>query len=341
MQLRSIPLRQKSSVRLDQPWQSYGSAGRARLATAVSSKGKHGEFVRWRTSRLQLEGRCASFRNMKGVPPPGTDHLRAPVLIIGAHRSGTTATVQALKLLGLQIGQRLDSHDEPRELQRLHEDYLHGQGASWHDPAAFLDSMRSAQGAQACVEYLRENLDPGLSVFGYRKNLLGLWLKARLRFGKAWGWKEPRTTLFAHCWLELFPQARLLHIVRNPLAVATSLQKRELEFQAKGDAPSGRLQDFNYCLSLAVTYVEVGEALAKDTPHYRRIRFEDIQADPTRQLSKAAQFCELRFTPAQIKRAAATIWPQIPDTPDHISKARELLAQYPVAIKLGYGGDSP
>lgn len=279
---------------------------------------------------------------MKGATlPPRIRQLRPPVLIIGAHRSGTTATARALRLLGLQIGQRLDSHDEPRELQRLHEQYLRRVGASWHDPAPFLNSVQSAEGAQNCVKYLSENLDADLSVFGYRKNFSGLWLKTRLRFGWPWGWKEPRTTLFARCWLELFPQARILHIVRNPLAVATSIQKRELEFQAKGDAPSGRVQDFPRCLNLAITYVEAGEDLARDTPYYRRIRFEDIQADPTRELTLAAQFCELQFSSEEMKGAAATIRSDRPDALKNISNARELLAQYPVAIKLGYGGDLP
>ena len=48
--------------------------------------------------------------------------------------SGTTATAHALELLGLQIGQDLDSHREPRGLQKLHEDYLRKLGAAWYSP---------------------------------------------------------------------------------------------------------------------------------------------------------------------------------------------------------------
>jgi hypothetical protein len=294
------------------------------------------------TRRLQLRRRYASLRDMHEVTlPPRLHQMRPPVLIIGAHRSGTTATARALRLLGLQIGQRLDSHDEPRELQRLHERYLRHLGASWHGPAPFLNSLESAEQARDCVKYLLENLDPNLAILGYRNNFLGFWLRTRLRFGRPWGWKEPRTTLFARCWLKVFPQARILHIIRNPLAVAASIQKRELEFQAKGDAPSGQLQDFNHCLNLAIVYVEAGEDLAKETPHYCRIRFEDIQDDPIRQLAQAAQFCELRFTSAQLKRAAATIRSAQPDVLKDISNARALLARYPVAIRLGYGNDLP
>src|SRR5437764_14890608 len=99
---------------------------------------------------------------------------------------------------------------------------------------------------------MRENFRADLRVLGYRNNLKGWWLKRRVRKGVAWGWKEPRTTLFAPCWLELVPGARILHVVRNPLAAARSIQNRELQFQPKADAPSGRRPQFHYCLVLAL-----------------------------------------------------------------------------------------
>src|SRR5438309_10094531 len=91
-----------------------------------------------------------------------------PVLIIGAHRSGTSATARALELLGLQIGQDLDSHREPRQLQKLHEDYLRRHGAAWHNPKPFLDWIGTAEGKQDYVRYLRTNLNRNLSsIFSY------------------------------------------------------------------------------------------------------------------------------------------------------------------------------
>src|SRR6266849_1062861 len=83
---------------------------------------------------------------------------RPPVLIIGAHRSGTSATARALELLGLQIGQRLDSHREPRQLQELHEDYLRKVGAAWHNPEPFLKWIESGEGKHDCVSYLEKNV---------------------------------------------------------------------------------------------------------------------------------------------------------------------------------------
>lgn len=43
-----------------------------------------------------------------------------------------------------------------------------------------------------------------------------------------WGWKDPRNTITLPIWLELFPNAKILHIRRHGVDVAQSLRKREL-----------------------------------------------------------------------------------------------------------------
>src|ERR1700730_13645495 len=237
------------------------------------------------------------------------DRHRAPVLMIGAHRSGTTATARALELLGLQIGQHLDSHREPYGLQRLHEDYLRRVGAAWYEPEPFLDQLKTPQGQRDCVDYLRSNVRENFAnVFGYRNNIEGLWRGARLKFGAVWGWKDPRTTLFAPAWIEIFPNARIIHVIRDPLAAAASIQKRELKFQAAGDTPSGKIDNLDYCVALVRTYIEAGERLATSA-NYRSVRFEDLQADSAKVLAELGRFAELDFTHAQLARAAATIRP--------------------------------
>ena len=235
---------------------------------------------------------------------------RAPVLIIGAHRSGTTATAQALEAVGLQIGQHLDSHCEPRRLQKLHEEYLRRLGSTWYEPSVFLEQIQTSEGRKACGNYLRTNIRRGFArIFGYRRNPRGLWLLARLRRGAPWGWKEPRTTLFAPAWLEIFPEARIIHIVRDALAAATSIRERELKFQAAGDSPSGRIDNLDYCLRLVETYIAAGERLAA-SENYRRVRFEEIQANPRQALTELANFCGLDFSKQQLETAASGIRPE-------------------------------
>src|SRR5215472_1958291 len=110
------------------------------------------------------------------------DRQRPPVIIIGAHRSGTTATAHALELIGLQIGQDLDSHREPRALQKLHEDYLSQRGAGWHDPKPFLQWIGTTEGLRDCVSYLQTSVERDFArIFGYRQNPKGILLHLRIK----------------------------------------------------------------------------------------------------------------------------------------------------------------
>ncbi len=237
------------------------------------------------------------------------DRQSPPVLIIGAHRSGTTATARALELVGLQIGQHLDSHGEPRALQKLHEDYLRRVGAAWYNPQPFLKWIQTPEGKLDCISYLRTNVRRDFArIFGYRFNPKGLWLRARLNFGAQWGWKEPRTTLFASAWLEIFPGARIVHVVRDVHAAASSIRGRELKFQAAGDPPTPNLADLNYCRQLVQTYLIAGERLA-DSANYQQLQFEELQANPPAMLERLANFCGLHATTRQLAGAAASIRP--------------------------------
>ncbi len=235
--------------------------------------------------------------------------MNAPVLIIGAHRSGTSATARALEMAGLQIGQRLDSHRESKALQRLHEEYLRQVGASWHDPKPFLQHLQTSDGRRHCVEYLRSNIHDDFGrILGYRNDPKGIWRRLRLKLGAPWGWKEPRTTLFAPAWLEIFPDARVLHVVRNALAAAESIRERELKFEAAGDQPIPNLRHLNYCRELVETYVRAAEQMS-GSANYRRLEFEELQANPPALLEQLANFCELRTTAGKVAAAAASIRP--------------------------------
>jgi hypothetical protein len=235
--------------------------------------------------------------------------MRPPVLIIGAHRSGTSATARALELLGLEIGQRLDSHRESKALQQLHEEYLRGVGASWHDPKPFLERVQTRDGRLDCTEYLRSNLNAHFGrTFGYRNNPKGLWIRSRLKFGAPWGWKEPRTTLFAPAWLEIFPNAIIVHVIRDALAAAESIRERELKFQAAGDPPTPNLGDLTYCRELVEIYLRAGEQFANSS-NYRRLQFEELQANPPAMLEQLANFCQLPVTTGNLAAAAASIRP--------------------------------
>jgi hypothetical protein len=134
-----------------------------------------------------------------------------PLIILGMHRSGTSLTAGLLQQAGLQIGQELmgansanpKGHFENVAFYHFHQSLLRSQGVSddgWTLQAAI--PVEAAYRTQA-LELIASHAAP-----------------------PAWGWKDPRTVLFADFWADLMPTARFLVVYRAPWEVVDSLYRR-------------------------------------------------------------------------------------------------------------------
>jgi hypothetical protein len=154
------------------------------------------------------------------VAGPDLAATRRPgVMVLGMHRSGTSVTTHALHRLGLSVGDprgllpaRPDNprgYWETRLLSELNENVLRAHGGTWSAPP----SLPRGWTRGACVVAFRA--------------------EARRRFAAvfsddgAWVWKDPRTCLLLELWRPLLVEAALLIEVRDPLAVAGSLRRRD------------------------------------------------------------------------------------------------------------------
>lgn len=83
-----------------------------------------------------------------------------------------------------------------------------------------IDALRNAS-----TEYLHDILQSrhSRSFLGW-----GRWLRYRSAFKLdfPWGWKDPVNTFTLPFWLDLFPEARVVHIFRNGVDIAQSLYTR-------------------------------------------------------------------------------------------------------------------
>lgn len=144
------------------------------------------------------------------MPPP--DLAAYPLIVVGMHRSGTSLLGSLLMEAGINLGPELlgagtgnaRGHFEDIEFLRLHERALQMQGLGVHGyisegHVAFPDAL--VEEARALVA-------------------------RRVARGVAWGWKEPRTTLFLDFWDKLLPEARYLCVFRRPWEVVDSLLRR-------------------------------------------------------------------------------------------------------------------
>jgi hypothetical protein len=204
--------------------------------------------------------------------------MTQPLIILGMHRSGTSMLTRVLRARGLFTGHVLTKHAEAQFFYELNEAMLGATGASWDRPGAALRQLDDPAAVARLAALLRGRLR-GLGTWGYLGPRM---IRARGRIGPhlrfAWGWKDPRNSLFLPVWLEVFGEARLLRIRRHGIDVAASLLAREL-----------RRAEPRFCRTIAdglELWSEYETALDRwldRVPSHRQmtVRFEDYAADCT------------------------------------------------------------
>lgn len=159
------------------------------------------------------EGDCAT---------PKARPRRQVLLVIGMHRSGTSALTRVINLHGMALGSELmgaiaDVNEtgfwENQSIVTLHDRLLAGIGSSWDDPRE-----------------LREGWLEDALAAGYLEQLVAL---IEREFGDAGDWavKDPRLCRLLPLWLralaDLDIEPKLIFALRHPAEVASSLMKRD------------------------------------------------------------------------------------------------------------------
>lgn len=141
-------------------------------------------------------------------PPEKTEKSQC-IIVLGMHRSGTSALSGTLLEAGLHLGSVLDNKFtlNPKGLQEapsilyMHENLLGENGGSWHEPPEKIEW------------------------FPLHKAVRDLFIESRAG-NKIWGFKDPRTLLVLEGWLQVLPNAKCVGIFRHPAEVALSIQSR-------------------------------------------------------------------------------------------------------------------
>jgi len=150
--------------------------------------------------------------------PVGTK--RRALLILGMHRSGTSAITRVVNLLGAKIGDRLvpPGHDNPSGFWEnataveINEQLLRELGRTWYDmremPDGWMETAAAEKALNLAVKFIRRDL--GGSAFC--------------------ALKDPRMCLTAPLWIKAFETLKFevscLFVVRDPREVVESLHRR-------------------------------------------------------------------------------------------------------------------
>lgn len=236
-----------------------------------------------------------------------------PVILIGMHRSGTSLLTRLLGMFGVHMGQDPSINDESKHLRGLNEHTLRAAQATWTDPERVIKAMCAPDFVARQADYYRAHAFAGWG--GLRFWGLQHWLA--LQQGAVlppWGWKDPRTSLTLPSWLQVFPQARVIHIYRNGIDVAISLHRRELaqaqrrrRFYAAPRDPRGL--DFRFCFSLWEHYQSHLLTYRSTVPasQYLELRYESLLREPEKVLPTVLTHIGLPPDPDHLAAAIATI----------------------------------
>jgi hypothetical protein len=148
-----------------------------------------------------------------------------PLIIIGMHRSGTSLIAETLQKLGFFMGWRKDRNFEAKFFININVWLFRRSQADWYVPARVDELVHDTHVRKPLVEYLRFLIGTPrtFSFLGYQNFIRFRHLK---NLAIPWGWKDPRNTYTLPLWLDVFPRAKVLHIYRNGVDVASSLQAR-------------------------------------------------------------------------------------------------------------------
>lgn len=144
-------------------------------------------------------------------------HDMKSLLIVGMHRSGTSAIARITNMLGFSLGPRESmgepSSDNPKgfweqmPVRNLNDFLLQSVGAAWDNPYDFSVDRISEK---ARFDFFR----------------LADRFVSRLRDGAPWAIKDPRLSLTMNAWRPFLQDPMVLLVYRNPLEVARSLEAR-------------------------------------------------------------------------------------------------------------------
>jgi glycosyltransferase involved in cell wall biosynthesis/GT2 family glycosyltransferase len=224
---------------------------------------------------------------LRTLANPATQRTRATaLLVLGMHRSGTSALARVCNLLGAQLGDNLlppasDNEAgfwEQREIQVIHDNLLHALGSKWDDHRRMPDGWVKTPPAETA-----------------KAQILNV-LRREFNGAKLFVVKDPRMCRLVPLWVsvvsEIGAEPRFLLIVRNPLEVAASLGKRDGFPAAKA----------------ALLWLRHALDAEHDTRDFPRaiVSYQAMLADWRRTISIAAGHLGLDVT-AQIQRHGAGI----------------------------------
>ncbi len=228
------------------------------------------------------------------------------------HRSGTTLLSQLFNQAGVFQGVFRDHNSEAFHFLSINQQVLSKSSNDWLDPIEPNKvNWYSISAEELYAIHFQVRRSPQLK-----------WLN-----NHRWGWKDPRNTFTLPMYLKLFPKARVIHVIRNGIDVALSLQQRNT---VHGEVLEERLNDLAFNFNLWQTYVEKGNSYRQEINRFVEVRYEDLLEKNLEVIERVSAWGGIDLKPylGSLRAASKNYYPQ----------ALIDLSEKSKAFKKWYGG---
>ena len=252
----------------------------------------------------------------------------SPIIILGMHRSGTSLLARQLEALSVFMGKKKEGNHESTFFLNINRWLMAQTGGSWDNPQPIHYLLEHKEERGRVAEYMDRYLlrtPRTISYLGWEKYIH---YKSPFALDIPWGWKCPLNTFTLPIWLDLFPNARIIHIYRHGVDVANSLKQR-----GRREADPSRFQGLYYKLPILHAIrpksgefirvrcdsLEGGLSLWEEYFTEARahvsaldgrafeLKYETLLCEPEEALKEVTRFCNLTVSDAAIERVAALV----------------------------------
>jgi len=221
--------------------------------------------------------------------------METPFVVIGMHRSGTSLVSRILDKSGIMMGKDLQTDHESKFFIQLNKWIYQNAGADWARPKALEELIDYAPARKQVEEYLRIRIASSSS-----KKFSGRNLKNGLfDMDSKWGWKDPRNGPSLPIWKDIWPEMKIIHVVRHGVDVAASLHSRSLKNWAEDEGrfkkwtkmykwrsskspirKGQRAATLTHALEFWAEQMDVEKKVIQSYENVLEIRYEDLLTSP-------------------------------------------------------------
>ncbi len=193
---------------------------------------------------------------------------------MGMHNSGSTALSRCLHECGLFMVNNATQCESHFFSNYCNDELLMGGGSHWADlPIMSVDEVMSYR--DTVGQFMLDQWRIDLMQWGYDGT-------------SPWGVKDARTCVLLPLYLDLFPQAKILFIRRDPDDIAASLSHRE-------KPGVGVMQDVDHWKKLTLAHFERVETFGRAHHSFFQIDYRELCERPIETGRSIHQYLELPF----------------------------------------------